>query len=243
MWRGKDAPVVTPDGRGKILSRRIEQTEDAMYEYYVMLSNGEINSYFEDELEIEYSASDYQPLKQMMQYEFQNPTWYANRLHVSNNMHMVNNTVYGFKELAGCRTYLMAHQISTIVRAFESRPIRYMLADEVGLGKTIEAASIIKILSSEKQNLRVLYIVPATLAQQWSNELKYKFNINASIGDAMASYAKHLILSLEDLDEYCDAMAGKWDMLLVDETHRLLSQDEKYELVLQLSKRIPNALF
>lgn len=116
----KDAPVVTPDGRGKILSRRIEQTEDAMYEYYVMLSNGEINSYFEDELEIEYSASDYQPLKQMMQYEFQNPTWYANRLHVSNNMHMVNNTVYGFKELAGCRTYLMAHQISTIVRAFES---------------------------------------------------------------------------------------------------------------------------
>lgn len=32
----KDAPVVTPDGRGKILSRRIEQTEDAMYEYYVM---------------------------------------------------------------------------------------------------------------------------------------------------------------------------------------------------------------
>ena len=60
---------------------------------------------------------------------------------------------------------------------------------------------------------------------------------------AMASYAKHLILSLEDLDEYCDAMAGKWDMLLVDETHRLLSQDEKYELVLQLSKRVPNALF
>ena len=88
-------------------------------------------------------------------------------------MHMVNNTVYGFKELAGCRTYLMAHQISTIVRAFESRPIRYMLADEVGLGKTIEAASIIKILSSEKQNLRVLYIVPAALSQQWSNELKY----------------------------------------------------------------------
>lgn len=239
----KDAPVNTPDGRGKILSRRIEKTEDAMYEYFIMLSNGEINSYYEDVLEIEYSASDYQPLKQMMQYEFQNPTWYANRLHVSNNMHMVNNTVYGFKELAGCRTYLMAHQISTIVRAFESRPIRYMLADEVGLGKTIEAASIIKILSSEKQDLRVLYIVPAALAQQWANELKYKFNIPTSMGDAMSSYAKHLILSIEDLDEYSDVISEKWDMLLVDETHRLLSQDEKYKLVLQLSKSVPNALF
>ncbi|MCI8981970.1 MAG: DEAD/DEAH box helicase family protein [Hungatella sp.] len=239
----KDAPVVTPDGRGKILSRRIKQTKDALYEYYVMLSTGEINSYFEDALEIEYSASDYQPLKQMMRYEFQNPIWYANRLHVSNNMHMVNNTVYGFKELAGCRTYLMAHQISAIVRAFESRPIRYMLADEVGLGKTVEAASIIKILSSEKQDLRVLYIVPAALAQQWANELKYKFNINALLGDAMAAYAKQLILSLEDLDEYCDALTGKWDMLLVDETHRLLSQEEKYKLVLRLSKSVQNALF
>lgn len=239
----KDAPVITPDGRGKILSRRIEQSEDALYEYYIMLSSGEINSYYEDALEIEYSASDYPPLKQMMQYEFQNPTWYANRLHVSNNMHMVNNTVYGFKELAGCRTYLMAHQISTIVRVFESRPIRYMLADEVGLGKTIEAASIIKILSSEKQDLKVLYIVPAALAQQWANELKYKYNIIASLGDAMAAYAKHLIIFLEDLDEYCDALGGKWDMLLVDETHRLLSQEKKYELVLRLSKSVQNALF
>lgn len=239
----KDAPVITPDGKGKVLSRRIEKTDDAFYEYYIMLSNGEINSYFEDVLEIEYSASDYQPLKQMMQYEFQNPTWYANRLHVSNNMHMVNNTIYGFKELAGCRTYLMAHQMSTIVRAFESRPIRYMLADEVGLGKTIEAASIIKILTSEKQDLRVLYVVPAALTQQWANELMYKFSINASIGESMSSYANHLILSLEELDEYSEALIGKWDMLLVDETHRLLSQNEKYNLVLQLSKTTPNALF
>ena len=238
----KEAPVNTPDGRGKILSRRIEQKDEALYEYYVMLSNGEINSYDENVLEIEYSASDYYPLKQMMQYEFQNPTWYANRLHVSNNMHMVNNTVYGFKQLAGCRTYLMAHQISTIVRAFESRPIRYILADEVGLGKTIEAISIIKILSSEKQNLRVLYIVPAALTQQWVNELKYKFNITVAQGDAMAAYANHLILALEDADEYCEALAGKWDLLLVDETHRLLSQKSKYELVYQLSKNVKNAL-
>lgn len=239
----KDAPVNTPDGKGKILSRRLEAKAEASYEYYVMLSTGEIVSYFEEQLEIEYSAADYHPLKQMMQYEFQNPSWYANRLHVSNNMHMINNTVYGFKELAGCRTFLMAHQISTIVRAFESRPIRYMLADEVGLGKTIEAASIIKILSSEKRNLRVLYIVPGALVQQWDNELKYKFNISASQGEAMAAYANHLILALEDLDEYSSVLGETWDFLLVDETHRLLAQDEKYKIILQLSKSIENVLF
>lgn len=239
----KDAPVVTPLGPGKIISRRIEKKTDAFYEYFVMLNTGKVCAFFENDLEIEYSASDYVPIKQMMQYEFQNPTWYANRLRVSSNIHMVNNTVYGFKELVGCRTFLMAHQISTIVRAFESRPIRYMLADEVGLGKTIEACSIIKILGAENKNLRVLYVVPAALAQQWKNELRYKFEIDAALNDAMSAYANHVIISLEELDDYCQAMGCNWDFLLVDEAHRLLYQDEKYNLLLELSKRVDNALF
>lgn len=202
----KDAPVNTSMGSGKILSRRIEKKENAFYEYFVMLDSGKIASFMENTIEIEYSAADFQPIKQMMQYEFQNPTWYANRLQVSSNMHMVNNTVYGFKELVGCRTFLMAHQISTIVRAFESRPIRYMFADEVGLGKTIEACSIVKILNTEKKDLRVLYIVPGALAQQWENELRYKFEITATQNLAIAAYSSHVILSLEELDEFCDAI-------------------------------------
>lgn len=239
----KDAPVNTSMGSGKILSRRIEKKKDAFYEYFVMLDSGKITSFMENTIEIEYSAADYQPIKQMMQYEFQNPTWYANRLQVSSNMHMVNNAVYGFKELVGCRTFLMAHQISTIVRAFESRPIRYMLADEVGLGKTIEACSIVKILNSENKNLRVLYIVPGALAQQWENELRYKFEITATQNIAIAAYANHVIISLEELDEYCEAIALNWDVIIVDETHRLLGMDNKYDLILQLSKRIENVLF
>lgn len=239
----KDAPVNTPDGPGRIQSRRLEKKEEAFYEYFVMLHTGKIRTYFENELEIEYSAADYQPIKQMMRYEFQNPTWFANRLQVSGNMHMVNNTVYGFKELVGCRTFLMAHQISTIVRAFETRPIRYMLADEVGLGKTIEACSIIKILNTEKKNLRVLYIVPSALAQQWVNELKYKFEISATLNTGMARYKNHVIAALEDLDEYNEVLAYPWDLLIVDETHRLLPQEEKYKHVLNLSKATKNVLF
>ncbi len=238
----KDAPVNTSLGAGKIISRRIEKKDDAFYEYFVMLDTGEIRSFMENMIEIEYSAADYQPIKQMMQYEFQNPSWYANRLQVSSNMHMVNNTVYGFKELAGCRTFLMAHQISTIVRAFESRPIRYMLADEVGLGKTIEACSIVKILGSEKKDLRVLYVVPGALAQQWQNELKYKFEITAVQNIALAAYSNNVILTLEDLDEYSEVLGLEWDLLIVDETHRLLRQKDKYNLVLQLSENTPNAL-
>lgn len=237
----KEAPVNTPVGLGKILSRRLEKKPDAFYQYFVMLNTGKIQAFLENELEIEYSAADYQPIQQLLRYEFQNPTWYANRLQVSNNMHMVNHTVYGFKELVGCRTFLMAHQISTIVRAFESRPIRYMLADEVGLGKTIEACSIIKILSSEQKNLRVLYIVPEALAQQWENELRYKFQITAVRNPGMRVFGNHVIVALEDLDEYCGI--HHWDFLLVDETHRLLNENTKYNLILQLSRNTGNALF
>lgn len=238
----KDAPVNTSLGAGKIISRRIEKKDEAFYEYFVMLDTGEIRSFMENMIEIEYSAADYQPAKQMLQYEFQNPSWYANRLQVSRNMHMVNNTVYGFKELVGCRTFLMAHQISTIVRAFESRPIRYMLADEVGLGKTIEACSIVKILGSENKALRVIYIIPRALVQQWENELKYKFDILAVQNVALAAKSSNVILALEDLDKNSDILALHWDMLVVDETHQLLRQKDKYDLVLKLSKNTPNVL-
>lgn len=239
----KDAPVNTPLGPGIIISRRMEKKENAFYEYFIMLNSGRIRSFSEKDLEIEYSAADYMPIKQLKNYEFQNPTWYANRLQVSSNMHMVNNTVYGFKELVGCRTFLMSHQISTIVRAFESRPIRYMLADEVGLGKTIEACSIVKILGSEQKQLRVLYLVPGSLVQQWSNELKYKFNIQSEQKSRMVRYANHYVMAIEELDEYSDVLGKAWDVLIVDETHRLLNDKEKYDLVLQLSKRIEHALF
>ena len=118
-----------------------------------------------------------------------------------------------------------------------------MLADEVGLGKTIEACSIIKILSTEKKNLRVLYIVPGALAQQWVNELRYKFEISATLNTGIAGYTNHVIVAMEDLDEYNEVLAYQWDLLIVDETHRLLSQEEKYELVLNISKATLNALF
>lgn len=236
----RKAPVNTPKGKGKII-RLCEEWEDWFF-YYILLENGEIEKYSEESMEIEYSAADYSPVEQLRQYEFQNPTWYANRLRVSANLHMVENAIYGFDVLAGCRTFLMAHQISTIVRAFEEPTVRYMLADEVGLGKTIEACAIIKIMCSENQNLRVLYLLPGALVAQWENELRLKFGIHASLNPAMGAYVNHFILPVEDLDEYCNALAYPWDLVLVDETHRLLGMEHKYGLVCSLTQRCKHAL-
>ena len=129
----KGAKVMTPDGRGKILVANPAREEDTYYSYYVTLYNGEIKKYTEDVLEIEYTSCDYSPVEQMVHYEFQNPSWYTQRLRVSENMHLVDNSIYGFDVISGCRAFLMEHQITTIARAFESRPIRYMLARRSGV--------------------------------------------------------------------------------------------------------------
>lgn len=243
----KGAQVVTPEGNGHIITlctnNQVPQNrKDGFYLYHVKLRNGQIKLYAENQLKIGYIACDYSPLQQMINYEFQHPTWYGQRLRVSQNMHLVDNAVYGFSILSGCRTFLMEHQITTVVRAFESRPIRYMLADEVGLGKTIEACSIIKILTAENEDLRVLYLVPGSLVQQWQTELRYKFDLYAVRNSSETPDANHSILSLEELTPDHPVLHEKWDLLLVDETHRLLQNGHLYASVFSLSKVTENVL-
>ena len=238
----KGAKVKTPEGQGKILVANPLEEGDVYFSYYIRLYNGEIKKYTEDVLKIEYTSCDYEPVEQMLHYEFQNPTWYAQRLQVSENMHLVDNSMYGFDVISGCRVFLMEHQITTIARAFESRPIRYMLADEVGLGKTIEVCSMVKIMASENVELRVLYVVPRALLRQWQTELNYKYNLHALDNIKLVRFAHQFIVPLEDLVSGHPALQEDWDLLVVDETHRLLSMPDKYKEMFALSKRTQNVL-
>ena len=181
----------------------------------------------------------YSPEKQLAAYEFQHPSWFFNRMKVSQNRHLIENAVYGFDILAGCRAFLLPHQISTIARCFESRPIRYMLADEVGLGKTVEACSILKILMSEKDSFRALIIAPNALVSQWKNELFYKYSLSASVSSLNSQVC---IFPLETLVNSLSATIVPWDLVIVDETHRLLKSDPLYNSILSLSRRIPHIL-
>ena len=182
---------------------------------------------------------NYSPEKQLRAYEFQHPTWFINHLKVSKNLHLVNNATYGFRVLAGCRAFLLPHQISTVARCFETTPVRYMLADEVGLGKTVEACSILSILASENKDLRVLIIVPSALASQWKNELHYKYGLDAAIASPRA---KICLLPMEDIGQSLLVLSMPWDLAIVDETHRLLANDAWYNQVQNLSRRVTHIL-
>lgn len=227
-------------GKGIIISRsNIPFSEDEPYWYWIKLTNGDIIKACETELMIEYSQMNFDPCKQLRSYEFQHPTWFINHLKVSQNLHLINHASYGFKTLTGCRTFLLPHQVMTVSRCFETRPIRYMLADEVGLGKTVEACSILNIMANENRKLRTLIVVPGALANQWKNELYYKYTLKASVSSVQANIC---ILSMEDLENSNAIINAIWDLLIVDETHRLLSHDIWYQIIEALSRKIEHIL-
>lgn len=232
--------VKGPWGRGTVVSRASEPySEDEPYWYWIKLPNGKCVKACETELKFDYSQMNYAPEKQLRSYEFQHPTWFINHLKVSKNLHLVNNATYGFRVLAGCRAYLLPHQISTVARCFETSPVRYMLADEVGLGKTVEACSILSILASENKDLRVLIIVPGALVSQWKNELHYKYGLDASVASALSRIC---LLPLEDVGKSISILYSKWDLAIVDETHRLLANDDWYNHIQALSRRVTHIL-
>src|SRR5688500_10644034 len=138
--------------------------------------------------------------------------------------------------LVDAQVDLNPHQIEAALFAFRSPLSRgALLADEVGLGKTIEAGLIISQLWAERKR-RILVIVPTTLRKQWAQELAEKFFLRTEILDSRAFALRKkggspnpfadsngvVICSYHFARAQKDAIRGiPWDLVAVDEAHRL----------------------
>jgi SNF2 family DNA or RNA helicase len=85
--------------------------------------------------------------------------------------------------LTSARIDLLPHQVVLTHRIATASPRRFLIADEVGLGKTIEAGLAVCQLWAERKR-RILIMVPASLRKQWAIELEEKFNLPAIVLDA-----------------------------------------------------------
>lgn len=115
---------------------------------------------------------------------------------------------------------LVDFQFNVVRRVLQDPVQRYLLADEVGLGKTIEAGILIRqYILDEATTARVLIIVPPPLVNQWQQELADRFNLAEWLDDFV-----HVIAAdrLDDIERHVQS-AG---MLVVDEAHHLARQDE-----------------
>ncbi|MDU6410450.1 MAG: RNA polymerase-associated protein RapA [Yersiniaceae bacterium] len=164
--------------------------------------------------------------------------------------------------LRGMRASLIPHQLHIAHEVGQRHAPRVLLADEVGLGKTIEAGMIIhqQLLSGRAE--RVLIVVPETLQHQWLVEMLRRFNLRFSLFDD-ERYAESLhdatnpfeseqlvICSLDfvrrnksRLEQMADAA---WDLLVVDEAHHLAWSEEapsrEYLVIEQLAEHTAGVL-
>ncbi|WP_165763738.1 SNF2-related protein [Halalkalibacter urbisdiaboli] len=213
--------------------------------YYIMDQNRPI-IVCETDIDASFQLGSINPIYQLLSYEFQNPKWYLNRQVVSKFSNSLENAPIGFETLVGARAYLFPHQIDTIMRASKQNKCRLMLADEVGLGKTIEALIIASTLNRKKTNFKTIVIVPETLMRQWQNEFEIKLWMAATIYDEgdISDLDDVAIIPLERLnnEKYKGILQRKWDLLIVDEVHKVISNNAIYNTIYELSGRVENVL-
>lgn len=177
------------------------------------------------------------PAVQLQNYEFQNPCWLFGRSIVTKTMNVLDNSIMGFKELAGCKIFLMPHQFKSIMRCLQEDTCRYMLADEVGMGKTIEAASILKVYFSRHSDVNALIVVPGSLLEQWKTELFLKFDLYEG------ENANNNRITFAELEKASGRECKRqWDFTIIDEAHRLLRYRAYYDAFHRLSKNTSNLL-
>ena len=137
--------------------------------------------------------------------------------------------------LTSAKIDLLPHQVVLTHRVATASPRRYLIADEVGLGKTIETALILRELASRGELNRALMVVPAGLVNNWHRELNEVFNLEFEVfgseGDITDrktnAFAKHdrLIASIDTLKRPARIKrlldAPRWDLVVFDEAHHL----------------------
>ncbi|QGW97123.1 RNA polymerase-associated protein RapA [Aeromonas veronii] len=164
--------------------------------------------------------------------------------------------------LAGGRVSLIPHQLYIAHEVGHRYAPRVLLADEVGLGKTIEAGMVIhqQLLSGRAH--RVLILLPETLQHQWLVEMLRRFNLHFSLFDeerCIEAFAdaenpfeteQLVICSLDFLRKkrrrFEQVLEAEWDLLVVDEAHHLEWSEEApsraYEMVEALAEQVPGVL-
>jgi superfamily II DNA or RNA helicase len=140
---------------------------------------------------------------------------------------------------------ILPHQVKAAIKVLNQLQGRAILADEVGLGKTIEAGIVMKELIARGKAKSILILTPASLAAQWQGELWDKFGERfvKHDDDDFRGFSKHdrVVASIDtakSAQHYPDIIAREWDLVIIDEAHYLKNKKtQRYSLADDITAR------
>lgn len=170
---------------------------------------------------------------------------FASRENLMISTARLKRQVGGLQALLSSRIQVFPHQAFVTGLVIDDPIRRYILADEVGLGKTIEAGTILQDRLSRDTNARVLILAPAPLTRQWLSELHSSFgsardfklaDLRPEANEALHTWNKVICSTELALDQLSESiLKERWDLVIVDEVHHLLEQPLAYKFVKNLS--------
>ena len=210
------------------------EEEDGLMRYIGRRDDGSSTILPEGMLDCQVQLS--RPRERLMSGQLDHHKWFELRYRTLLQLSHLNQS--DVRGLLGPRTSLLPHQLYIAHEVAKRHAPRVMLADEVGLGKTIEAGLILHQQLLTGRVRRVLILVPASLLHQWLVEMLRRFNLRFSLLDeercqdeTTSGYenpfeSEQLVLC--DIDFLSDnplrreqAIESGWDLLIVDEAHHL----------------------
>ncbi len=216
---------------GEVLTVIAAQECDGVTTYEAEDPLGKVYPVIETELDAHLELST--PIERLLNNQLGKPRDFG--LRHTTLKHTASGEGFGLRGLLGPRTALLSHQLYVAATVGSRFAPRVLLADEVGLGKTIEAGLILNQQLHRQRAHKVLVLVPETLTHQWLVEMQRRFHLAFSLlnaerledGDAETEFAENPLIiapvSLLETDPLLqDVVCGiEWDMVVIDEAHHL----------------------
>lgn len=190
--------------------------------YYVSLVGlGRQFTFFEDQFIVRWARPLESPALAVAHGLVEAPTYYEARSALLSQLVEQRRVSRGLESAISAPIRLFQHQLDTAARVLEDPVMRFLLADEVGLGKTIEAGIVIRQVLMDDPGASVLVLCPGNLRGQWIAELRNRLGLAEALQGTRLTVAAHS--SLLSLAARAEGLRH-YDLIVLDEAHRLLKE-------------------
>jgi len=246
---GLETRCITNKGACRIKRRKLGKDSGSPHAYEVEFEDGRLDEISETELTPDGgSPKAGTPLETLLRLQHEAYGVFSCREDLVSAYLQTLRDGLGVRALLSSRIDLRPHQAYVAGVVLLDRQQRYLLADEVGLGETIEAGIIIHDLLSRKTDAQILILCPGALTQQWLSELYGKFcgrifRMPELTAGKRNNLNGQIILSFTGaIERSRELLENKWDMIIVDEAHHLLTVQKLYDLAQKVSRVTPALL-